>query len=109
MDYTPRRRPRIVSKKEWSMPLNAKWYKLYQTNSDFKLWFDNLARGSPTTAIEQGRVLYRALGVLNLSLEDLTNEIKENREGFERRLMNFVTQLARATWNNTYSQTTFLL
>ncbi len=51
MDYTPRRGPRSESKKEWSMPLNAKWYKLYQTNSDFKLWFDNLARGSPTTAL----------------------------------------------------------
>ncbi len=95
MDYTPRRGPRSESKKEWSMPLNAKWYKLYQTNSDFKLWFDNLARGSPTTAIEQGRVLYRALGVLGMSLEELTKEIKENREGFERRLMNFVTQLER--------------
>jgi hypothetical protein len=73
------------------MPTNAKWYGLYQNNRDFRLWFDNLARGSPTTAIESARVLYRSLGIIKLDLDQLTNLIKTDRDGFEKKLMEFVS------------------
>ena len=49
--------PRNGSKRNWEMPTNSKWYPHYQENEDFKLWFDNLSRGSPSTAIEYAKTL----------------------------------------------------
>ena len=48
-----------VNRVEWNMPVGARWYPLYENSEDFRLWFENLARGAPTMAIERARVLYR--------------------------------------------------
>ncbi|MCW4020284.1 MAG: hypothetical protein NWF14_03530 [Candidatus Bathyarchaeota archaeon] len=72
------------------MPKRARWYPLYEEDEDFRLWFDNLARGSPTTAIERARVLYRFLGRMGLSLDELTGKIVNDTDKFEKQLMAFV-------------------
>lgn len=72
------------------VPLRAKWRPLYDDDENFKLWFHNLARGSPTTAVERARVLYRFMGLMDLSLDELTRQLKEERDMFEKRLMAFV-------------------
>ena len=80
---------------EWHMPVRARWYPLYVEDEEFRLWFDNLARGSPTTAIERARVLYRFLGLNNITLDELTDQIKTDVDGFEKKLMAFVGRQER--------------
>jgi len=75
---------------EWHMPVRARWYPLYEGDEEFQLWFDNLARGSPSTAIERARVLYRFLGLNNITLDELTDQIKTDVTRFEKKLMAFV-------------------
>jgi integrase len=75
---------------EWKIPTRARWYPLYEEDEEFQLWFDNLARGSPTTAIERARVLYRFLGLNSIELGELTDLIKSDVTKFERKLMAFV-------------------
>ncbi len=76
---------------EWHMPVRARWYSLYVEDEEFRLWFDNLARGSPTTAIERARVLIRFLGLnYNGKLDELTDQIKTDVDIFEKKLMAFV-------------------
>jgi len=57
----------------WRMPTNARWYHLYMENEDFKLWFDNLARGSPTTAVEyaQADLIIQVIWETNLFSLDI--------------------------------------
>lgn len=92
MSQASARRPRNGSK-SWRMPTRAAWYPLYTENEDFRLWFDNLARGSPTTAVESARVLYRYLSLKNINLEELTQQIKADHDLFEKRVMGFVGEL----------------
>ena len=89
------RGPRNGRQTEWKMPTRARWYPLYEEDEDFRLWFDNLSRGSPTTAIERGRVLYRFLGLMGWSLDELTSQIKSDGDGFEKLLMSYVGELER--------------
>ena len=81
---------------EWRVPRRAGWFWLYEGDEDFRLWFDNLARGSPTTAVERARVLYRFLGLMGWSLEDLTGLIKGDRDRLEKFLISFVGEQERA-------------
>jgi len=74
----------------WAIPMRAKWRHLYDENENFNLWFHNLARGSPTTAVERARVLYRFLSWMDWDLDELTRQITEERDIFEKRLMAFV-------------------
>lgn len=74
---------------DW-IPKRAKWRHLYDDDENFRLWFDNLARGSPTTAIERARVLYRFLGWMGWDLDELTRQLTKDRDMFEKRLMAFV-------------------
>lgn len=74
----------------WAIPARAKWRHLYDENENFNLWFHNLARGSPTTAVERARVLYRFLGWMDWGLDELTRQMTEERDMFEKRLMAFV-------------------
>jgi len=91
-DRVSLRGPRNGIQTEWRMPTRAKWYPLYEEDEDFRLWFDNLSRGSPTTAIERARVLYRFLRLKGWTLDELTNRIKGDRDGFEKLLISFVGQ-----------------
>uniref|UniRef100_A0A6M3M3X6 Putative integrase family protein n=1 Tax=viral metagenome TaxID=1070528 RepID=A0A6M3M3X6_9ZZZZ len=90
------RGPRSGEKTEWRMPTRARWYPLYEEDEDFKLWFDNNARGSPTTAIERARVLFRFIRLMGWSLDELTDQIKDDRDRFEKLLMSFVGQQEKA-------------
>ena len=65
----------------WDIPKRAKWRHLYDEDENFRLWFHNLARGSPTTAIERARVLYRFLGWMGWDLDDLTRQLREAAHG----------------------------
>ena len=75
------------------MPTGAKWYPLYESDEDFKLWFDNNAVSSPATAIERARVLYRFSRLMGWSLDELTEQVTTNRRKFEKRLMAFINKL----------------
>ena len=95
------RNSRAVSR-DWRVPSGARWYPLYEGDENFRLWFDNLARGSPTTAIEAARVLYRFLGLMGWSLEELTGRIKGDRDRFEKTLISFVGRLEREGYAPAY-------
>jgi len=75
---------------DWTIPVRAKWRHLYDEDEDFRLWFHNVARGSPTTAVERARVLYRFLSRMGWELDELTRQITEDRDMLEKRLMAFV-------------------
>lgn len=80
----------------WDMPTRSKWYPLYEGDEDFRLWFDNLARGSPSTAINRARVLFRFMGIKGWSLDELTDQITVDSDRFEKFLISFVGQQERA-------------
>ena len=80
---------------KWKMPTKSKWYSLYEEDKDFRLWFDNLSIGSPATAINRARVLYRFMGLQGWSLDELTDRIKGDRDRFEKLLISFVGQLEK--------------
>ncbi|TFH25497.1 hypothetical protein E4G67_00945 [Candidatus Bathyarchaeota archaeon] len=86
---------RILNGNGFRMPTKAKWYPLYLENEDFMWWFDNLARGSPNTAVEMARVLYRYLKLRRITLDDLTAEIKTDQDTFEKRFMGFIGDLEK--------------
>lgn len=87
------RGPRNATRTRWRMPTKARWYPLYVEDEEFKLWFDNQARGNPSTAVENARVLYRYLKIKDKSLSKLTDEIKADRDRFEKHLVGFVGEL----------------
>lgn len=80
---------------KWRMPTGSRWYPLYEEDEDFRLWFDNLARGAPSTAINKARVLYRFLNIMEWSLDELTERITGDRDRLEKVLMSFVGQQER--------------
>lgn len=79
---------------EWRMPTGSRWYPLYEEDEDFRLWFDNLSRGSPATAVNNARILYRFLGVHGWSIDELTDRIRDT-DKFEKFLISFVGQQER--------------
>jgi hypothetical protein len=94
--------PRNGYRRNWEMPANSKWYPLYKENEDFKLWFDNLARGSPSTAIEYAKTLNRYIHLKNKTLTQLTTTIKENQDLFEKQLMGFIGELEQKNYAPKY-------
>jgi len=94
--------PRNGSKRNWNMPTKSKWYPLYQEDEDFKLWFDNLARGSPSTAIEYAKILNRYINLKNTTLNQLTDTIKSNQDQFEKQVMGFVGELEQKEYAPEY-------
>lgn len=81
---------------KWKMPTRAKWYSLYEEDKNFRLWFDKISTGSPTTAIERARVLNRFMDLQGWSLDELTDRIKGDRDRFEKLLISFVGQQEKA-------------
>jgi len=75
---------------KWRMPTGSRWYPLYEEDEDFRLWFDNVARGAPSTAINRARVLYRFLNIKGWSLDELTDRITGDRDRLEKLLISFV-------------------
>ena len=71
----------------------ARWAYLLEENSDFKRWFDNLARGSRVTAFENARILYRFLRHHDMSPQQLADLAKKDRHRVEDILMDFVAKL----------------
>ena len=88
-DTAPARSQRIRR-----LPVNAKWYHLYEEKEDFQIWYDNNAVQSQTTATEYARTLYRYLKEQNTTIEELTELITKHNDRFEKRLMAFANQLS---------------
>jgi hypothetical protein len=72
----------------------AAWVKLLKDET-IKRWYENLERGSPLTAKERLRILYRYLQHHNLTPKQLVIKAKKNRESVEDQLHDFVTKLDR--------------
>ena len=64
-----------------------------EENETFALWVLNTAAGSPTTAIEQARVLARFLDRMGWSLDELTELALKDKLNLERRLEVFARTL----------------
>jgi hypothetical protein len=71
----------------------CKWAYLLEEDSEFRRWFENLARGSEATAVERARVLYRFLRVHDLSPRALVDLAKKDRRNVEDLLSDFVGKL----------------
>ncbi|MFC1804063.1 site-specific integrase, partial [Thermoproteota archaeon] len=61
--------------------------------TDFRRWYDNLARGSLITAQVNARTLYRFSNLAELSPTKMVEIAKNNRREFEDLLFDFVTEL----------------
>ncbi len=86
-------------------PKRAHWWHYVGENETFALWLLNVAAGSPTTAIEQARILARFLDRMGWSLDELTELALEDKFNLERRLEVFARSLEsqgykRGTINN---------
>ena len=71
----------------------TRWAYLLDEDPVFRRWYDNLARGSETTAKERARVLYRFLQIHDLTPASLADMARESVEKVEDVLMDFVTRL----------------
>jgi hypothetical protein len=72
----------------------AAWTNLLKDET-VKRWYENLERGSPLTAKERLRILYRYLKHHDLTPKQLVVKAKKNRESVEDQLHDFVTKLDR--------------
>jgi hypothetical protein len=72
----------------------AAWANLLKDET-VKRWYENLERGSPLTAKERLRILYRYLQYHNLTPKKLVINAKKSREAVEDQLHDFVTKLDR--------------
>ena len=83
-------------------PRRAHWWHYVEEDENFALWILNMGAGSPTTAIERGRVLSRFLDLMEWSLEDLMRNVREDQPGFERRLELFARSLESQGYKKGY-------
>ncbi len=75
------------------MPRKAAWKHLLEENPDFRRWYNNLARGSKTTADINARTLYRFSRLTNQTPNQIIQNARKNRRTFEDHLFDFVTKL----------------
>jgi hypothetical protein len=73
-----------------------------EENETFALWIRNTAAGSPTTAIENGRVLSRFLDLMGRTLDDLMKNVRADKPGFESRLELFARGLESQGYKKGY-------
>lgn len=71
----------------------ARWKHLLEEDDDFRRWYDNMARGSETTAKEHTRILYRFLSKHDLTPKRLVEIAKKDRKLVEDLLSDFITSL----------------
>jgi integrase len=74
-------------------PKRAHWWHYVEEDENFALWLMNTAAGSPTTAIENARVLARFLDLMGWVLDDLLSRVNEDKRGFERQLELFARNM----------------
>ncbi len=72
----------------------AKWTGLVQ-DPILRRWHSNLARGSPGTADERARVLYRYLQHHRMTAKVLMDTALRDRRKVEDQLMDFITELEK--------------
>src|SRR4030042_501867 len=94
MSLNSGRSARRNHKRTRRLPIKAEWFHLYDEIEDFKVWYDQNAIQSQTTANEYARVLYRYLKENNIKLNELTDLISTDNERFEKSLMSFANKLA---------------
>lgn len=73
----------------------ANWVEWIENDKELKRWYDNLSRGSPGTARERIRVLYRYCTHFNLTPQELVKMATDNRKNVEDQISDFVTQLEK--------------
>lgn len=75
----------------------ANWVEWIENDKELKRWYDNLSRGSPSTARERIRVLYRYCTHFNITPQDLVKMATDNRKNIEDQISDFVTLLEKKT------------
>ncbi len=73
----------------------TKWAHLLEDDPTFRRWYDNLSRGSKSTAQDRARVLYRFLVKHDMTPTSLVEMGKEDVEMVENLLLDFVSELHR--------------
>ncbi len=73
----------------------ARWAHLLEEDPVLRRWYDNLARGSESTAHERTRILYRFLRRHDMTPSALVDMGKEDVGAVEDLLMDFVSELHR--------------
>ena len=65
------------------MPRKSGWKQLVEDYPEFNRWYQNLARGSQTTAQERARIINRYLKHHNLTPRELVENAKHDRRAVE--------------------------
>ena len=72
------------------MPRRSGWKQLIENYPEFKRWYQNLARGSQTTAQERARIINRYLKHHKLTPRELVENAKQDRRAVEDQLLDYV-------------------
>ena len=83
-------------------PKRAHWWHYVEEDENFALWLMNMAAGSPTTAIENARVLSRFLDLKDWALDDVLRSVNEDKRGFERQLELFARSMESQGYKKGY-------
>jgi len=70
----------------------AAWAKLLE-DDDVKRWYENLSRGSISTAKERSRILHRYMRAHDTTPKELVLKAREDKKSVEDELHDFVTKL----------------
>jgi integrase len=92
----------MFSNRDIAWPKRAHWWHYVEENETFALWILNTAAGSPTTAIEKGRVLARFLDLMGWTLDELMENVGADKPSFERRLELFARGLESQGYKKGY-------
>lgn len=83
-------------------PRRAHWWHYVEEDENFALWLMNTAAGSPTTAIENARVLARFLDLKEWTLDDILRSVNEDQRAFERQLELFARSMESQGYKKGY-------
>ena len=75
------------------MPRKSGWKQLIEEYPEFNRWYQNLARGSKTTAQERARIINRYLQHHGLTPRELVENAKQDRRAVENQLLDYVNHL----------------
>jgi len=72
------------------MPRRSGWKQLIEEYPEFNRWYQNLSRGSKTTAQERARIINRYLKYHKLTPRELVENAKQDRRAVEDQLLDYV-------------------
>jgi hypothetical protein len=68
----------------------ARWRRWLEEDQEVRLWYENMERGSPVTADETIRVLYRYLSRHNLTPRELVEMARKDLRSLENQFLGFI-------------------